>query len=72
MKLLQYNKLLGSLEYDKEDKVYIGEILGIDAYCPFFGDTEEKAKEDFKKACIEYTEFCKESEESKTQIIEVS
>ena len=59
MKLLKFKNLLGSHDFDPRDNVYIGEILGIEGYFSFFGDTEEEAIQDFREArkChLEYSE----------------
>lgn len=57
MKLLKYKNLLGSYDFDPRDNVFIGEILGIEGYFPFFGDTEEETIQDFKEVCECYSEY---------------
>lgn len=57
MKLLKYKNLLGSYDFDPRDNVFIGEILGIEGYFPFFGDTEDEAIKDFMEACECYREY---------------
>lgn len=57
MKLLKYKNLLGSYDFEPEDNVFIGEILGIEGYFPFFGDTEEEAIQDFREVCECYLEY---------------
>lgn len=57
MKLLKYKNLSGSYAFDPRDNVYIGEILGIEGYFSFFGDTEEEAIQDFEEACECYLDY---------------
>lgn len=57
MKLLKFKNLLGSYDFDPRDNVYIGEILDIEGYFSFFGDTEEEAIQDFKEACECYLDY---------------
>lgn len=57
MKLLKYKNLSGSYDFEPEDNVFIGEILDIDGYFPFFGDTEEEAIQDFEEVCECYLDY---------------
>lgn len=60
MKLLEYKNISGSFEFDSRDNVFIGEILNVDGYFPFFGDTEDEAVQDFKEVVEFYLENCEQ------------
>ena len=74
MKLLKYKNLLGSYDFEPEDNVFIGKILGIEGYFSFVGDTEEESIQDFKEACECYLEYknSKSEEDLGSNIVLVS
>ena len=60
MKLLEYKNISGSFEFGSGDNVFIGEILNVDGYFPFFGDTENELIQDFKEVVEFYLENCEQ------------
>lgn len=57
MKYLKHNGYIGDINFSKEDNLYYGKILGIDALVLYDGKNLEELKEDFKEAIRCYEEF---------------
>ena len=57
-KLLRYKDYLGTVEYSLNDKVFFGEVLGIESLLSYQGNTIEELEEDFKET-LEVVNKCK-------------
>lgn len=73
-KLLRYKDYLGTVEYSLNDKVFFGEVLGIESLLSYQGNTIEELEEDFKETIEDYLELCirKNWESEKTSVIVVN
>jgi predicted HicB family RNase H-like nuclease len=58
--IMQYKGYYAKIEYDDEDKVFHGRVLGINDVVNFEGDCVQDLNEAFKDSVIDYLEFCKE------------
>lgn len=56
MKLMKYKEYIGSIEYSEEDKVYFGEVQGIDSIVGYGGETISELEEVFCEAVDEFIE----------------
>ena len=61
MKHLEYKGYTGTIEYNKEDKVLYGKVIGIKGLLSYEGFTGTKLEADFKGVIDAYLEDCKES-----------
>ena len=58
MKYLEYKGYTGSIEYNAEDGLLYGKVLGINALISYEGETGKELEKDFKEAVNEYLEHC--------------
>lgn len=56
----KYKGYEAHIEYDDEDKIYIGKLFGIKDLIIFEGESITELEEMFKQAVDNYLEFCKE------------
>jgi predicted HicB family RNase H-like nuclease len=57
---LQYKGYVASIHFSTADKVFYGELLGIDDLVSFEGMSEEELKRSFIEAVDDYLEMCKQ------------
>jgi predicted HicB family RNase H-like nuclease len=60
MKNLEYKGYIGSIEYNKEDKLFFGKLLGIKSLISYEGKTGPQLEKDFIAAVDDYLADCKE------------
>ncbi|MEX2591433.1 MAG: type II toxin-antitoxin system HicB family antitoxin [Anditalea sp.] len=61
MKYLEYKGYTGSIEYNEEDNLLYGQILGVQGLLSYEGITGKELEDDFKKAIDAYLTDCKAS-----------
>lgn len=61
MKYLGYKGYTGSIEYDEEDNLLYGKVLGMQGLLSYEGITGKELDEDFKQAIDAYLVDCKAS-----------
>ncbi|MGR5590039.1 hypothetical protein [Peptoniphilus grossensis] len=55
--LLKYKNFIGSMEYDSEDKIYYGQLLGISALVGYDGKTNLELEKNFKIAVDDFINY---------------
>ena len=58
--ILEYKGYTASVEYDEEDNIYFGKVIGISDLISFHGESITDVKKNFKESIECYLEFCKE------------
>lgn len=58
--LLEYKGYHGSVEYDADDNILVGEVLGIDDSLNFHGSSIDELTETFHNCIDNYLDFCAE------------
>lgn len=58
--VLRYKGYCAKPEYDPEDGIVYGKILGIDDLVDFYSDSAKEVEEEFHKAVDDYIVFCEE------------
>lgn len=58
MKYLEYKGYTGSIEYNSEDNLLFGKVLGIKGLISFEGETGKHLESDFKEAVDVYLADC--------------
>jgi len=61
MKHLEYKGYTGTIEYNKEDKILYGKVIGIKGLLSYEGSTGTDLEADFKTVIDEYLSDCKEA-----------
>jgi len=56
---LKYKKYLGSVQFDADDRIFHGHVLGINDVIAFEGASVVELEKDFKAAIDDYFETCK-------------
>jgi predicted HicB family RNase H-like nuclease len=60
--ILKYKGYTGSVDFDAEDKIFHGKVLGITDIITFEGKTVTGLEKDFHAAVIDYLKTCHEIE----------
>ena len=60
MKYLSYKGYTGSIEYNSEDELLFGKVLGITGLISYEGDTGVQLEANFREAVDDYLAFCLE------------
>jgi len=58
--MLKHKGYIGSVEFDDEDEVFHGKVIGIRDVITFQGTSVEELKEAFTDSVEDYLEFCAE------------
>ena len=61
MKYLEYKGYTGSIEYNSDDNLLYGKVLGIRGLVSYEGETGKLLEKDFKEAIDYYIADCKEN-----------
>ncbi len=56
---LKYKKYVGSVQFDADDRIFHGQVLGINDTISFEGSSVEELEQDFKAAVEHYVETCR-------------
>jgi len=59
--VLQYRGYIGSVEFDAEDRIFHGRVLGITDLIGFEGESVSALEQDFRNAVDDYLETCSEA-----------
>ncbi len=59
--VLQYQGYIGSVEFDSEDRIFHGRVLGITDLIGFEGESVSELEQDFRDAVDDYLETCSET-----------
>lgn len=57
--ILEYKGYHASIEYDAEDNIFVGEVIGITDSLNFPGTSVDEVKEMFKQSIDNYLILCK-------------
>lgn len=57
--ILEYKGYHASIEYDAEDNIFVGEVIGITDSLNFHGTSVDEVKEMFKQSIDNYLILCK-------------
>ena len=60
MKMIDYKGYIARIQFDKEDHVFVGEVIGIDDIIPFHSENEEEIVPVFHNMVDDYLKTCKE------------
>jgi predicted HicB family RNase H-like nuclease len=63
MKPMKYKGYSAKIEYDDECNIFRGEIIGINDFITFHGDSVDELKQSFKDSIDVYLEYCEEQGE---------
>ena len=58
--ILEYKGYQASVEYDEEDNIFFGKVIGISDLISFHGESIAEVEKNFKESIEDYLEFCKE------------
>ena len=64
MALMDYKGYHASIEYDANDQIFVGKVIGINDYVGFHGSSVDELKESFKSAIDNYLDFCERTGKS--------
>lgn len=56
---LKYKDFFASVEYDAEDMIFVGHVLGLRDTLSFHGSSVEELTENFHKCIEDYLDICK-------------
>jgi predicted HicB family RNase H-like nuclease len=56
---LSYKGYIGTVEYDPDDKILFGKVLGINDLISYEGSSVPELESDFKTAISDYLDMCK-------------
>ncbi|WP_455500940.1 type II toxin-antitoxin system HicB family antitoxin [Gemmiger sp.] len=57
--MIHYKGYDGSVDFSKEDGIFYGKVIGIQALISYEGKNEEELLADFHNAVDDYLEICK-------------
>ncbi len=57
---MQYKNYRASINYDGDDNIFWGEVIGINDVITFHGSTVEELEEHFRTRIDDYLEFCRQ------------
>ncbi len=57
---MKYKSYIGSVRYDSEDKIFRGEVIGINDVIAFQGYNVDELESDFRNAIDAYLDLCRE------------
>jgi len=60
MKTIEYKGYIARIEFDKEDQIFVGEVIGIDDIIAFHSENEKEIIPVFHNMVDDYLEVCKE------------
>ena len=58
--LMEYNGYHAKIEFDKEDQIFVGHIIGINDSVNFHGRSVDELTEAFQNAILNYLDYCKQ------------
>ena len=59
MKAMKYKSYFAKVEFDAEDRIFVGHIIGIRDVVGFHGESVEELEQSFKEAVDNYLDACK-------------
>ncbi len=59
MKAMKYKGYFAKVEFDAEDRIFVGHIIGIRDVVGFHGESVEELEQSFKEAVDDYLDACK-------------
>jgi len=59
MKAMKYKGYFAKVEFDAEDRIFIGHIIGIKDVVGFHGESVEELEQSFREAVDNYLDACK-------------
>ena len=61
---MKYRDYVGHVVYDDEDKIFHGEVLGLNDVITFQGESVQELEQAFRDSVDDYLEFCEKRGES--------
>jgi predicted HicB family RNase H-like nuclease len=61
---LQYKGYIGNIEFEEENAIFYGKVIGINSLVSYEGDSATALIEDFQNAVDEYLLLCDEKDET--------
>lgn len=58
--LMEYKGYHAKIEYDEEDNIFVGQVLGINDLLSFHGTSVSELKESFQNSIDNYLNYCKQ------------
>ena len=58
--LMEYKGYHASVEYDAEDDIFFGKVIGISDLISFHGESIIEVEKNFRESIDDYFEFCEE------------
>lgn len=65
---LKYRKYVGTVQFDADDRIFHGHVLGINDSISFEGSSVEELEQDFKAAIENYLETCRKLGKSRKNL----
>jgi predicted HicB family RNase H-like nuclease len=59
MKAMKYKGYFAKVEFDAEDRIFVGHIIGIKDVVGFHGESVEELEQSFREAVDNYLDACK-------------
>lgn len=58
-RIIEYNGYRAMIEYDEDDKMFVGTVIGISDSISFHGQNIQESKQHFKNNVDNYVDMCK-------------
>ena len=59
--LMEYKGYHAKIEYDQEDKIFVGHVIGINDSVNFHGRSVDELNVEFENAISNYLDYCKQA-----------
>lgn len=59
--LMEYKGYHAKIDYDEEDNIFVGQVLGINDSLNFHGTSVSELKESFRNSIENYLDYCKQT-----------
>ncbi|WP_242839324.1 type II toxin-antitoxin system HicB family antitoxin [Oribacterium sp. P6A1] len=56
--LMEYDGYHAKIEFDQDDQIFVGHVLGINDSINFHGQSVDELKSEFQNAVLNYREYC--------------
>lgn len=57
--MMEYKGYFANIEYDSEDKIFHGEVIGLNDVITFQGTSVKELEKEFHESVKDYLEFCR-------------
>ena len=59
--LMEYNGYHAKIDYDQDDQIFVGHVIGINDSISFHGGSVKELTREFRNAVENYLEYCKKA-----------